>query len=135
MAIAVTLVPHSPNLASLYGCAIGIGLGAGALNTIINVWIIEMWKKKSPTVLQIPGLTFGIGTILSPLILKPYLRDPFSQRLEAVLIMNSTALNDSLSIKAVETFPYVYNESYEEWRRSLLTAPFVIFGSIQVFCK
>ncbi len=127
MAISVTIVPHSPNLVSLYGCATGIGLGAGVIRTILNVWIIELWKEKSPSILQIPGLTFGIGTILSPLIIKPYLRVPFST------LQNSSSfdiLNDTKS----DTF-HGYNEVYEEWRRSLLTKPFIILGLIQVLCK
>lgn len=131
MAIAVTLVPHSPNLLSLYSIAIGIGLGAGVLNTVINVWIIEMWKEKSPSILQIPGLTFGIGTIMSPLIIKPFLTENYSD-----ILQKSTSIDNTFNGTTPESNanPY-YNEVYEEGRRSLLTTPFVIVGLVQVFCK
>ena len=138
MAISVTLVPHSPNLLALYSIAIGMGLGAGVLNTIINVWIIEMWKEKSPSVLQIPGLTFGIGTILSPLIIKPFLRDSYTGAPLNSTSNNKTSINNTFNLTApVYDIPHTngYNEIYEEWRRSLLTTPFIILGLIQVLCK
>lgn len=120
MSITLTLVPHSSGLVALYACATVMGLGCGVLNTVMPVWIIEMWKDRSPAVLQIPGLTFGIGTILSPLIIRPFLRERYT-----------VSLNETDSGPE----PWVYNQEYEEWRRSLLFTPFIILGSIQLFCE
>ena len=121
MSIALTLVPHSSGLAGLYACATGLGMGAGVLNTVMPVWIIEMWKDRSPAILQIPGLTFGIGTIFSPLIIRPFLRERYT-----------VPPNNSI---AEESEQWLYNHEYEEWRRSLLFTPFIILGCTQLLCK
>ena len=153
MAITLALVPHAPNLGALYGCAIGIGFGSGVLNTIINVWIIEMWKEKSPPILQLPGLTFGIGTILSPNIIKPFLK----HRNEECGHFNNTSANTTMttmstittavhsvltstisntSEKAItHTCDWFYDKEFEEGRRTLLKPPFYILGVIQLICK
>ena len=133
MSISLTLVPHSPNLGSLYGCAIGTGLGCGVLNTIINVWIIEMWKEKSPSVLQIPGLMFGVGTILSPLIIKPFLRHKHNIDEHSINPDNVTAIN-TYSVNRTESGTG-YDKDFEEERRDLLKTPFYILGAIQLICK
>ncbi|CAG2117121.1 unnamed protein product, partial [Medioppia subpectinata] len=127
MAIGTAFIPHSPNLYVLYVCAIALGMGSGIINCVINVWIIEMWLQKSAPILQIPGLTFGLGTILSPLLLKPFLRDKYTGpdvTTIAVPVVVSTPDDDLVT--------YPYNESYEEDRRSHLKTPFLILGVIQI---
>ena len=125
MSVCLACVPHSPNIGVLYACALGIGLGSGVLNSIINVWLTELWREKAPTALQVPGLTFGIGTILSPVIIRPFLRKRHLVPNNSTLV-NSTNDND---------FHWEFNKDYEEDRRSYLTAPFAILAVIQVLCK
>lgn len=151
LAITLACVPHSPNLGSLYACAIGIGVGSGVLNTIINVWIIEMWREKSPSVLQIPGLTFGVGTILAPLIIKPFLVEGKHKISDAIknttTTVNSLVTTTMTSIMTstnatIDTLPCEitnnsgdYDRNFEEYRRSLLKTPFYILGAIQLLCE
>ncbi|CAG2165036.1 unnamed protein product [Oppiella nova] len=126
MAIGTAFIPHSPNLYILYTCAIGLGMGSGIINCVVNVWIIEMWLQKSAPVLQIPGLTFGLGTIVSPLLLKPFLRDKYSGD------SDTTTTGPGITVSTPDSVTYAYNEDYEEHRRSLLKTPFLILGIIQM---
>lgn len=127
MSVCLGFVPHSPNIGTLYACSLGIGLGSGVLNSIINVWLTELWREKAPTALQIPGLTFGIGTILSPLIMKPFL-------MKRNLFPNNATLTANCTNNENDCH-WEYNRQFEEERRSNLTAPFVILAVVQAVCK
>ncbi|XP_054162183.1 sodium-dependent glucose transporter 1B-like [Oppia nitens] len=126
MALGTAFIPHSPNLYVLYTCAIFLGMGTGIINCVVNVWIIEMWGNKSAAILQIPGFTFGLGTVISPLLLKPYLRDPYS----GPNSNNATTIVPIVS--TVDPVTYGYNLDYEEHRRELLKVPFLILGIIEM---
>ncbi|CAG2173892.1 unnamed protein product, partial [Oppiella nova] len=126
MAIGTAFIPHSSNLYILYTCAIGLGMGSGIINCVVNVWIIEMWLQKSAPVLQIPGLTYGLGSIVTPLLLKPFLRDKFSGD------SDTTTTGPGITVSTPDSVTYAYNEDYEEHRRSLLKTPFLILGIIQM---
>ncbi|XP_054152657.1 sodium-dependent glucose transporter 1A-like [Oppia nitens] len=67
-------IPVSPNLYIVYLCFWMCGVSGGVWNSTINVWIIEMWTNRSASVLQFIQFGYGFGTILSPLILRPFLR-------------------------------------------------------------
>ncbi|CAG2166984.1 unnamed protein product [Oppiella nova] len=71
--VSMALLPQSPNIWLFYVSAWIIGLGTGNWNSIMNVWLIEMWRDRSAPVLQFIQFGFGMGTIVSPLLLKPHL--------------------------------------------------------------
>ncbi|CAG2103981.1 unnamed protein product, partial [Medioppia subpectinata] len=106
--------------------------GSGIINCVINVWIIEMWLQKSAPILQIPGLTFGLGTILSPLLLKPFLRDKYDGPHVTTIATTTGVVPVVVSTPDDSSITYAYNESYEEDRRSHLKTPFLILGVIQI---
>ncbi|CAG2174652.1 unnamed protein product [Oppiella nova] len=44
-----------------------------AWNNSNNVWLMEMWQHNSPSVLLFSQAIYGIGTIIGPLVVKPFL--------------------------------------------------------------
>ena len=73
LAITCAVIPLLPNLWLLYVCAFMGGVCSSVISCAYTVWMIEMWKSKSGNVLQIAEFGFGIGSILAPVIMKPYL--------------------------------------------------------------
>jgi len=52
------------------------GLGAGTLDTVQTVWLIEMWDERSGSILQLSEATFGLGTFIGPLVVEQYVKGP-----------------------------------------------------------
>ncbi|CAG2105536.1 unnamed protein product [Medioppia subpectinata] len=73
MAMATIFMPYSTEIWHLYICIFFYGCGVGAWNNSNNVWLIEMWQKRSPTMLLLSQGIYGVGTILGPMVVKPYL--------------------------------------------------------------
>lgn len=108
MAITSTLVPFTRNIWQLFVCAFLFGVGAGAWITSYNVWLIEMWKGKAGQVLFLSQLMYGVGSVVGPLIDRPYLTGEPEN--------NSTIIS-------------------VEDRRDKLTVPYLISGGVQVICQ
>jgi MFS family permease len=121
MGITSALVPHFKKLWTLYFNFWLYGLGCGAWNNANNVWLIEMWQQNSAPVLQLSQFVFGIGSILGPLIAKPYLTG------EPDLTLNRT---DSLS-STKNTF-FTTSIVHVIDRRSKLKTPFITASIIQM---
>jgi MFS family permease len=125
MGITTALVPHSPNLWTLYSCFVLNGMSSGVWDNAINVWLIEIWQQKSSPVLQLSHFLFGVGSIISPLIDKPYLTG--EQDLD---LMNQTYILDSnLTIINNNKILFIIDESE---RKSKHQIPFLICGIIQL---
>jgi len=123
MAINAALIPYSVQLWDLYLYCWLIGLSAGAWNNANNVWLIEMWQKNSAPILQLSQFMYGIGTIIGPLIDRPYLTGEIGNSLNEMDVSNSTLLpliNTSI----------INHEDID--RRSKLKTPFLISGVIQL---
>lgn len=39
-----------------------------------NVWLVQLWKDKVGPIFQMYHLSYGIGALLSPVIVEPFLR-------------------------------------------------------------
>jgi MFS family permease len=125
MGILTALTPHLPNIWLLYLCFVLIGMSGGVWNNAINVWVIEIWQKKSSPVLQLSHSMFGIGTIFGPLIDKPYLtgeQDLDLMNQTFILDLNSTISNNNKTLFIID----------ESERKSKLKTPFLISGIIQI---
>ena len=120
-------IPYSERLWQLYLYFVLIGLCAGTWNSTNNVWLIEMWQKNSGPILQLSQFTYGIGTIMGPLIDRSYLLgerefDHFGGHhitdvglnVTTIDTHNSTTIDDSLE------------------RRRLLKTPFLISGCLHL---
>ncbi len=120
--ITTALVPYSYKLWTLYLNFWWYGFGCGAWNIALSVWLIEMWQKNSAPFLQLSQFVYGIGTILGPLLDKPYLTG--EQALDSVEtnISNATELPfDNIT----DIFGVID-------RRSNLKTPFLISGITQI---
>ncbi|CAG2172135.1 unnamed protein product [Oppiella nova] len=73
LAVFTALMPFCTNIWLLYLSVFINSIGGGAWDSGNAVWTIEMWKDKSPPVLQLSQMMYGLGNILSPLIAKDYL--------------------------------------------------------------
>ncbi|CAG2100448.1 unnamed protein product [Medioppia subpectinata] len=72
LGISLIFIPRA-SLYVLYACGFVIGIGGGSWDSTYNVWIIEMWRHKSAPILQLSQFAFGLGSIVGPLIDKPYI--------------------------------------------------------------
>ena len=120
MAVTTTSVPFCATLWQFYICALFYGLGVGAWATANNVWLIEIWQEKSGQILFLSQLMYGIGSIIGPLIDRPYLTgetdNNFNKDLTFIEFVNKTNSIDN-------------NE-----REDRLKIPFIISGSMQIAC-
>lgn len=66
------MIPHS-SLYFLYVCGFIIGIGGGSWDSTFNVWIIEIWQQNNGPILQLSQFAYGIGSIIGPLIDKPFI--------------------------------------------------------------
>ncbi|CAG2119291.1 unnamed protein product, partial [Medioppia subpectinata] len=73
LTIASAVIPLSPYIWVLYLCAFTIGLGSAVYGSTTTVWTVELGRGTTVPIVQIFELSFGIGSILSTLALKPYL--------------------------------------------------------------
>ncbi len=72
-ALATALSPQSPTFILFYLCGLIAGLGAGVLDIVQTVWLIEMWDDKSGSILQLAEGTYSLGCFIGPLIVEPFL--------------------------------------------------------------
>ena len=72
LGISLIFIPHA-SLYVLYVCGFVIGVGGGSWDSAFNVWIIEIWQQNSGPILQLSQFAFGIGSIIGPLIDKPFI--------------------------------------------------------------
>ncbi|CAG2172181.1 unnamed protein product, partial [Oppiella nova] len=124
ISISIAVMPFAPTLWSLYLCSFVTLLGGGAWNAAHNVWLIEMWTHTSAPVLQFSQFMYGLGCILSPLLVKPYLTGE--------LPTNHTVIPNTTITTTVPTITTTdINHSID--RRALLKTPFITDGLIQAF--
>lgn len=83
MAMGTIFMPYAKELWHLYICIFFYGFGIGAWNNSNNVWLMEMWQENSPSVLQFSQAIYGVGTILGPLVVRPYLTGQYEFEDEA----------------------------------------------------
>ena len=123
MALTVIFIPYSERLWQLYVYFVLIGLCAGTWNSTNNVWLIEMWQKDSGPILQLSQFTYGIGTILGPLIDRSYL---LGER-EFEHLGGHHVTDVGLNITTIDTHnTTTIDDSLE--RKRLLKTPFLISG-------
>lgn len=126
MSLSIGYIPYSPDLTVLFALTLLMGLGSAIVNIVANVWLTELWQFDCAPILQIPGFTFGIGTVLSPVLLKPYLLDEPK---------NSTSNYTAIGSSPMPSTTFVsYDPHLENDRRELLKTPFLEMAFIQMIC-
>ena len=109
--------------------------GGGIWDSGNSVWVVEMWGRHSPPVLNLSQMMYGIGMIIGPLLVKPYLYGDLSNK----------TVTDSTKSSFTTTLPTVLSTTtlspnntseddinYSVDRRSALKIPFMIGGGITV---
>ncbi|XP_050032898.2 sodium-dependent glucose transporter 1A-like [Dermacentor andersoni] len=71
--VTVLMVPLSGVLLVAHVMVFFMGLSLGAFGTGANVWIINMWPEDSSPALHIFHFAFAVGSLVAPLIVKPFL--------------------------------------------------------------
>ncbi|CAG2103941.1 unnamed protein product [Medioppia subpectinata] len=126
MAASSALIPDSPNLWTLYVFQYFSGLGAGIWDTANNVWLIEMWPHNSLPVLQFSQFMWGLGSVIAPIIAKPYLTGETNHTVVTPTPVTYHALMaDTITTTTPAPVPVD--------RRALLRTPFLISGILQAF--
>lgn len=113
------LIPFSTELWFLYICGIIVGWCSGAWHNVLYVWLIEIWQHKSAPVLQLMQFMNGIGNILGPILVKPYL---IGERDDQSNGSDFSSFSNQLIIKEID-------------KKANLKPPFIIGASIQMICK
>ena len=127
MGLTVIFIPYSERLWQLYLYFVLIGLCAGTWNSTNNVWLIEMWQGNSGPILQLSQFTYGIGTILGPLIDRSYL---LGER-EFEHLGGHHVTDVGLNITTIDTHnTTTIDDSLE--RKRLLKTPFLISGCLHM---
>lgn len=72
-------VPHYPSPYYLFVNQLLNGLAQGGMETGQMVWMIELWGDKAPAALQGQQFSYACGMLLSPLMVKPFLREGFNE--------------------------------------------------------
>lgn len=70
---AMILAPHIPTLTLFYVIGGLLGFCIGCYDSAQFVWIMEMWQQDSGPYIQAQHFCFAVGTVLSPLIMSPFL--------------------------------------------------------------
>ncbi|XP_054158547.1 uncharacterized protein LOC128956861 [Oppia nitens] len=73
LTLSVACIPVLPNLALLYTCAALFGFGSAVFVCAFPIWLMEMWNSRARQWLQVNDCSFGIGSIMTTIILKPFL--------------------------------------------------------------
>ncbi|CAG2105485.1 unnamed protein product [Medioppia subpectinata] len=139
MGFTVIFIPYSDHLWQLYLYFVLIGMCAGTWNSTNNVWLIEMWQKQSGPIMQLSQFTYGIGTIIGPLIDRSYLLgekdfngDPMNAHLGgggATQVLPDLGLNITAVVNGFNTTTTI-DDSLE--RKRLLKTPFLISGCLHM---
>lgn len=68
------IIPILPSLKYAAAATLAAGTCVGVLETGGNVWLVQLWKDKVGPIFQMYHLSYGIGALLSPVIVEPFLR-------------------------------------------------------------
>ncbi|XP_054157350.1 major facilitator superfamily domain-containing protein 4A-like [Oppia nitens] len=117
----MALTPHLSSLNLLFFNFAVNGFASGGIESSADVWIVEMWQKDCGPYVQALHFVFGIGSIVTPLVVEPYLVEVVAKPdnelvvisnlgqngTESLVVINNTAittvLNDSQIITGLNT--------------------------------
>lgn len=110
--LLTSLFPHCKSIYLLYVCGMLQCITLGGIDAGHNVWIMEIWQEKSSTVLQGARFACGLGAILSPLIVKPFITGQLNQHNSTLQQTNTSYNDDGIDREAKLTIPYCINGSF-----------------------
>ena len=110
--LLTSMLPHCKSIYLLYVCGMLQCITLGGLDAGHNVWIMEIWQEKSSTVLQGARFACGLGAILSPLIVKPFITGELNKHNSTLQQTNTSSYDDGIDREAKLTIPYCINGSF-----------------------
>ena len=119
LTIASAVLPMVTNLWLLYLCGFLFGFGGSAYVSGQVVWLMDMWGSSARPFLQLSDFCFAVGSLLSTIIIKPYLVGDLSTD---VLTNGTSSFNQDY-----KTFGEG-NDPNDIDRRSRLIWPVLIIG-------
>jgi MFS family permease len=127
LSFGTALIIYCPNIWTLYLCSFATYTGGGAWDNANNIWLIEMWQETSPTVLQLAQFMYGLGCILGPLLMEPFV----TGELKSDNVNVTSLLNTLSTFTTLETITTTdINETID--RRTKLKFPFITGGALQL---
>lgn len=105
IAATMALTPHWPSMSWVLGGAAVNGFASGGIESASDVWVLEMWQEECGPFVQALHFAFGAGSIVAPLVVRPFLND------DVVIIDLSTLMNltESSSQQLLTNITYQYN--------------------------
>lgn len=72
MGISFILFPFLPNYQLLFANMVFNGIGAGSWDSSYCLWLIELWPSVQTAVIQGNQFMYGVGTIIGPMMMSPF---------------------------------------------------------------
>jgi MFS family permease len=121
LSVGTALIPYCSNLIILYFCSWITQIGGGAWDNASSIWIIELWQQRNPAFLQFAQFMYGVGNIVGPLLVAPFL----TGELRNETITTNTSISTTQSTISTTDINLTID------RRPKLEIPFIIGGAIQ----
>ena len=120
MGIFLTIMPVCPSTWMLYISAFLANMGSGGFDSGSYIWIIQMWGQHYSPVLHSTQMMFGLGNILAPLLMRPFIVGDATKNPEYSEYITKLSTN------------YTSNDeiNYSIDRKTKLIIPYSIAGSI-----
>ncbi|CAG2116561.1 unnamed protein product [Medioppia subpectinata] len=111
LGVFILLMPLCPNVYLAILCMFLSSIGNGCFDSSNAVWLIEMWDTKSPSLLMLGAMMYGLGSILAPALARPF-------------VSTDAEPTDGTTLASVTTeAPIDYT-----YRRQQLVIPYMIAG-------
>ena len=88
MAIGIAFLPFYGDLATALMMLIVMGTGSGAWDSATSIWLVDMWPIGNSAILQGSQFMYGLGSIVSPILVSPFVYGE----------MNKTSDNKTITI-------------------------------------
>ena len=128
------LIPFAQSYIQLVAAFIVSGACGGFVNSAGNIHLIDLWGKENPPFFQALHFTFGLGALIAPLIVRPFLLDlgDIDDYEEDSLVLgskfNETFTNNTLFMEHKSFGPDDVQLKYPYWIISLIIAvPAVLY--------
>ncbi|XP_077489322.1 sodium-dependent glucose transporter 1A-like [Amblyomma americanum] len=130
--VTVLMVPLSGTLLLAHVMIFFMGLSLGAFGTGANVWIINMWPEDSSPALHIFHFAFAAGSLVAPLIAKPFLSTVTSG--DALSLHHGANVTNPLDPASNESYHDASEPEVQFYEAGLATSRvYYAFGIVSAF--